>query len=80
MTLDGNINKLDEKYKLSDLKYKMNNVIISRLKTIRVYNLLKNKMSLHDALLIALTYNSVLKIEEYKNIENIVNNIINGGN
>lgn len=80
MTLDGNINKLDNNYKQNELKYKIGDIIISRIKTIRIYNFLKSRLSLHDALLIALTYNSVLKLDEYNNIDSIVTNIVNGGN
>ena len=78
MTYDGNINKLDSEYKQDDLRYKIGNVIISRIKTIRLYNVLKNKLPLKDALLVALTYNSVLKNDEYQNIESVVNSIIGG--
>ena len=80
-TLDGNLNALDSKYKVSDLRYKFGNVLISRMKAIRIYNFLKNRnLSLRDALLIALTYNSVIKQNEYEEIEKVVNNITVGGN
>ena len=78
MTLDGNINALDANYKINELKYQFDNIGISRIKTIRIYNYLKNKLSLADALVIALTYNSVIKNDEYEKIVNIVNNIVGG--
>ena len=78
MTLDESINLLDKKYKKDELRYQFDNVIISRIKTIRIYNYLKNKLSIRDALIVALTYNSVLKNEEYESIVNIVNNTIGG--
>jgi len=80
MTLDGNLNKLDSSYKISDIRYKFDNVYISRHKTVRLYNYLKNKTTLKQALLIALTYNSVLKEDEYKKIETVVNSIVEGDN
>ena len=74
------ITKLDSKYKVDNLKYNIENVIISRLKTIRLYNyLITQKLTDKDALLIALTYNSVIKKEEYQKIENIVNELVKGG-
>ena len=81
LTLDGNINKLDSSYKYDELRYKIGNVLISRIKTIRIYNFLKNKnMSLKNALLVALTYNAVLKINEYDEIKTVVDAIVEGGN
>lgn len=80
LTLDGNINKLDSSYKYDELRYKIGNVLISRIKTIRIYNFLKNKnMSLKNALLVALTYNAVLKINEYDEIKTVVEAIVEGG-
>ena len=80
LTTDEVIQKLDDKYKNGELRYKFNNVLISRTKTIRLYNFLKNKnLSLKDALLIALTYNTVLKNDEYSEIEKIVEKIVEGG-
>jgi len=78
MTLDGNLNLLDQNYKKDELRYQFDKFIISRIKTIRIYNYLKNTLSAKDALIIALTYNSVLKNEEYESIVNIVNNIVGG--
>ena len=78
MTVDSNISKLDSAYKKDDLKYQFDNNTISRIKTIRIYNYLKNKLSEKDALIVALTYNSVLKNEEYEKIVNAVNNLLGG--
>ena len=78
MTLDGALNIIDQKYKKDELRYQIDNVIISRIKTIRIYNYLKTKTSSIDALIIALTYNSVLKNSEYESIVNIVNNTVGG--
>ena len=78
MTIDENINKLDNSYKIDDLKYKIDNFVLSRIKTIRIYNYLKSKLSVKDALLIGLTYNSVLKKEEYDKVLNVVNQITGG--
>ena len=81
LTLDENINKLDNSYKNSELRYKIGDILISRIKTIRVYNFLKNKnIPLKNALLVALTYNTVLKIEEYEQIKTVVDAIVEGGN
>ena len=81
LTLDGNINKLDSSYKYGELRYKIGNILISRNKTIRIYNFLKNKnMSLKNALLVALTYNTVLKLTEYDEIKTVVEAIVEGGN
>ena len=80
LNIDENIHKLDEKYKNSELRYKFGNTLISRIKTIRLYNFLKTKgLSLKNNLLIALTYNTVLKIDEYNEIEKIVSTIVEGG-
>ena len=80
LTTDEVIQKLDNKYKNGELRYKFNNVLISRMKTIRLYNFLKNKnLSLKDALLIALTYNTVLKNDEYSEIEKIAEKVVEGG-
>lgn len=81
LTMDGNINKLDSSYKLSELRYKIGDILISRIKTIRIYNFLKNKnMSLKNALLVAITYNTVLKLTEYDEIKTVVEAIVEGGN
>ncbi|MBQ8892215.1 MAG: hypothetical protein IJ068_05110 [Bacilli bacterium] len=78
MTIDSNIMKLDANYKKNDLKYQFDKNIISRVKTIRIYNYLKNRYNTHDALIIALTYNSVLEKSEYDSIVNIVTNLLGG--
>ena len=78
MTIDDNLNMLDKKYKKDELRYQFDNVIISRIKTIRIYNYLKTKLSSTDALIVALTYNSVIKKTEYDNIVNIINNTMGG--
>ena len=80
LTVDNVISKLDGSYMRDALRYVFDNVIISRIKTIRIYNFLKNKLDPKSALLIALTYNSVLKTDEYSKIENVVNVIVGGGN
>ena len=71
------IEALDNKYKVDDLRYSINNLIFSRLKTISLYNFLTSKeIKEKDALLIALTYNSVIKKDEFTNIEKT----LEGGN
>ena len=80
MNLDDVLTKLDASNKKDELRYKFDNVIISRLKTIRLFNFLKNRLDTKNALIIALTYNSVLKTDEYSKIENVVNSIVEGGN
>jgi hypothetical protein len=81
ITLDEVLSKLDNLYKVNDLQYKFGNVLISRMKTIRLYNYLKRQnLSLNDTLVLALTYNSVLKIQEYQKIVEVVNNVVLGGN
>ena len=78
MTMDSNINKLDASYKKDELRYNIDGILISRIKTIRIYNLLKSKLSMKEALIIALTYNSVIKTTEYEKIANIVENTLGG--
>ena len=78
MTIDDNIAKLDANYKKDELKYVFDNNTISRTKTIRIYNYLKDKMSSRDAMIIALTFNSVLENSEYEKIVNIVSNLLGG--
>ncbi len=75
------IQKLDSKYKISDLKYKIDNLYFSRIKTIRLYNfLIKKNLKPNDALLLALTYNSVIKRDEYVKLESMINTLLEGGN
>ena len=78
VSVDENINLLDSKYKESDLKYKIGNTTLSRMKTIRIYNFLKNQISSKDALLVGLTYNSVIPKEEYENIVKVINDMLGG--
>ena len=80
ISLDDTLLNLDKKYKESELRYKINNVLISRIKTIRIYNFLRSKgYTSKNALLIALTYHSVIKNDEYKMLEEVVNSL-EGGN
>ena len=80
ISLDDTLLNLDKKYKESELRYKINNILISRIKTIRIYNFLRSKgIASKNALLIALTYNSVIKNDEYKMLEEVVNSL-EGGN
>lgn len=79
LIIDEMIKKLDSSYKISNLKYKIGNNIFSRIKTIRIYNYLKEKdMNLNNALIIALTYNSVIKRDEFINVSNFVNALEGG--
>lgn len=80
ISLDDTLLNFDKKYKESELRYKINNVLISRIKTIRIYNFLRSKgYTSKNALLIALTYHSVIKNDEYKMLEEVVNSL-EGGN
>lgn len=74
------IQELDENFKESDYKYKIDNSIISRLKVIRIYNLLtdynntlkeEEKLSEEDIRLFAITYNTYIKSYTYERIKNI---------
>lgn len=70
---------LDSLYKVDDLRYQVNNILISRVKTIRLYNyLLKKGLDKKSALIIALTYNSVITKEEYNMILEAVNKLLGG--
>lgn len=81
LTMDENLEKLDSKYKKDEFRYKIENILFSRIKTIRLYNILKKKgIDSKNALVIALTYNSVIKRDEFVNVENFVNNLVLGGN
>ena len=80
ISLDDTLLNFDKQYKESELRYKINNVLISRIKTIRIYNFLRSKgYTSKNALLIALTYHSVIKNDEYKMLEEVVNSF-EGGN
>ena len=79
LSIDENIMKLDNLYKISDLRYKINNLYFSRIKTIRIYNYLKGRnIPGTYALIIALTYQSVIKKDEYKLVENEITKLLGG--
>lgn len=79
LSIDENIMKLDNLYKISDLRYKINNLYFSRIKTIRIYNYLRGRnIPSTYALIIALTYQSVIKKDEYKLIENEITKLLGG--
>ena len=81
MTISENILKLDSKYKIDDLRYRINDLIFSRLKTIRLYNYFVTKnIPLKEAMLIALTYDRVIKRDEYLNLEREITTLLEGGN
>ena len=75
------IETLDSKYKLDDLRYKIGDLTFSRMKTIRLYNfLIEKQVPASNALIVALTYNSVIKRDEYSKLESIISSIVEGGN
>ena len=81
LEIDEYLEKLDNVYKINDLRYKINNLYFSRIKTIRVYNYLKTRNVLGVyALIIALTYQSVITKDEYKSIETLITKLVEGGN
>ncbi len=81
MSISENIQKLDNKYKKDELKYVINGLTFSRLKTIRLYNfLVTKKMPVKEAILMALTYNSIIKKDEYLNLETAITSLLEGGN
>ena len=81
MTISENISKLDSLYKISDVRYKIENILFSRIKTIRLYNFLLSKnIEAKNALIIALTYNSVIKKDEYEKLVNVITTMVEGGN
>ena len=81
LEIDEYLEKLDNAYKINDLRYKINNLYFSRIKTIRVYNYLKTRNVLGIyALIIALTYQSVITKDEYKSIETLITKLVEGGN
>ena len=59
-----------EEYKVDDLRYDFNGVIISRFKVLRIYEtLIKNRMAgTYNAILYAICKNSILTEEQYRNI------------
>lgn len=81
LNTDEYLEKLDKLYKISELRYKINNIYLSRIKTIRIYNYLKTRsIPIKEALIIALTYHSVIKRDEYKEIEKQITKLVEGGN
>ena len=81
LNMDEYLEKLDKLYKISELRYKINNIYLSRIKTIRIYNYLKTRsIPIKEALIIALTYHSVIKRDEYKEIEKQITKLVEGGN
>ena len=81
LEMDEYLEKLDNSYKVNNLRYKINNLYFSRIKTIRIYNYLKSKNILTSyALIIALTYQSVITKEEYKSVETLITKLVEGGN
>ncbi len=81
LEIDEYLEKIDNAYKINDLRYKINNLYFSRIKTIRVYNYLKTRNVLGVyALIIALTYQSVITKEEYKSVETLITKLVEGGN
>lgn len=81
LNTDEYLEKLDKLYKISELRYKINNIYLSRIKTIRIYNYLKTRsIPVKEALIIALTYHSVIKRDEYKEIEKQITKLVEGGN
>lgn len=64
------ITTLEDKYKMDDLRYDFNGVIISRFKVLRIYEtLMKNRVAgTYNAVLYAICKNSILTEEQYKNI------------
>ena len=79
ITPSGLIEKLDSKYKLDDMRYQIDNLVFSRIKTIRLYNFLSTKnLSDENALIIALTYNSVIKRDEYLKVEEAIKSLVGG--
>ena len=81
LNMDEYLEKLDKSYKTSELRYKINNIYLSRIKTIRIYNYLKTRsIPIKEALIIALTYHSVIKRDEYIEIEKQITKLVEGGN
>lgn len=64
------ITMLEDKYKMDDLRYDFNGVIISRFKVLRIYETLMNNRTAgtYNAVLYAICKNSILTEEQYKNI------------
>jgi len=71
------IKKLEELYKIDDLRYNINGVIISRNKVLRNANiLLKNAMLNARNMMYVLTRDSILTIEQFGNVLCFVNELM----
>ena len=66
-----------EEYKMDDLRYNFNGVIISRYKVLRIYEtLIKNRMAgTLGAIKYAICKNSILTEEQYRNIEDCLEKV-----
>lgn len=76
------IKELDEKYKVgnNDYVYVIDGQIISRLKVLRIYGVLKkNNVLFDDSKVFALTYGSYINEEIFSNLANIANYSYEGG-
>lgn len=71
------ITTLENKYKMDDLRYDFNGVIISRFKVLRIYEtLMKNRIAgTYNAVLYAICKNSILTEEQYKNITDCLDRV-----
>lgn len=71
------ITMLEDKYKMDDLRYDFNGVIISRFKVLRIYEtLMKNRIAgTYNAVLYAICKNSILTEEQYKNITDCLDRV-----
>ena len=72
MSNDELINDFEKLFKQNQIEYKLNDIIISRYKTQRIYSLLKKHFTEDkddQLLLFALTYNSLLSHDEYEKIK-----------
>ena len=79
---DSFIKELDEKYKLTnnDYIYVIDGQIISRLKVLRIYSILKdNQVLMEDAKVFALTYGSYINEDIFSLLANITNYSYEGG-
>lgn len=72
MSNDELISEFEKQYKQSQIEYKINDNILSRYKTQRIYSLLTKHFTedkKDELLLFALTYNSLLSHDEYEKIK-----------
>lgn len=72
MSDDEFINEFERQFKQSQIEYKINDNILSRYKTQRIYSLLLKQFTENkkdELLLFALTYNSLLSHDEYEKIK-----------